>query len=258
MSRGPQSYPPDRGQPFVAHLIELRRRLMVILGGMTLIFLALVPFTNELYAELAKPLIRYLPQGSTMIATEVASTFFAPFKFTMFCALFLSIPLLLHQIWGFVAPGLYRRERRIVLPLLVSSTLLFYLGMVFAYFVVFPLMFKFFISTAPAGVTVMTDITQYLDFVLKLFFSFGLAFEVPVITVIVVWAGFVSADQLAAKRSYVIVGAFIIGMILTPPDVFSQTLLAVPMWLLFEVGLLCSRFVARRQPDETAEEASAD
>jgi len=184
-----------------------------------------------------------------MIAIEVASPFFTPFKLALVVSIFISIPYLLYQFWAFVAPGLYQHERRFILPLLFASTLLFFLGVAFAYFVVFPLMFKFLTAAAPAGVTVMTDISHYLDFVLTLFFAFGICFEVPIFTIVLVWTGIVTPQALAEQRPYVIVGAFIIGMVLTPPDVISQTLLALPMWLLFEAGLLCSRLIARAGDD---------
>ena len=243
-------YPPDPGQPLVAHLIELRGRVVRILVAILLVFLVLFPFANDLYALLAQPLLKHLPEGASMIATEVASPFLAPFKFTLVLAFFVAIPIVLYQVWAFVAPGLYRNERRLVLPLLISSTLLFYAGMAFAYFVVFPLVFAFLVGVAPAGVTVMTDISKYLEFVLKLFFAFGVAFEVPIATILLVWTGVTTPERLTAKRPYVIVSAFVIGMLLTPPDVISQTLLAVPMWLLFEAGVLFSRPFVRAAEDE--------
>jgi sec-independent protein translocase protein TatC len=184
-----------------------------------------------------------------MIAIDVASPFLTPFKLALVVAVFLAVPIILYQFWAFVAPGLYKSERRLVLPLLVASTLLFYLGVAFAYFVVFPLVFGFLTTTAPVGVTVMTDITKYLDFILTMFFAFGVCFEVPIFTIVLVWTGFTSPAELADKRPYVIVGAFIIGMLLTPPDAISQTLLAVPMWMLFEIGLVCSRFFVH-SPDK--------
>jgi sec-independent protein translocase protein TatC len=238
---------PDEVQelPFISHLIELRDRLLRTVICVLLVFLSLSYYANDIYAMLAGPLMKHLPQQSSMIAIEVASPFFTPFKLALVVAIFISIPYLLYQFWAFVAPGLYKHERRFILPLLIASTLLFYLGVAFAYFVVFPLMFKFLTAAAPAGVTVMTDITQYLDFVLTLFFAFGICFEVPIFTVVLVWAGLVTPRDLAEQRPYVIVGAFIIGMVLTPPDAVSQTLLAVPMWLLFELGLLCSRLFVR-------------
>ncbi len=241
---------PGAEQPFLSHLIELRDRLLRSILSIIVILVALIPFSNDIYTLLAQPLLSHLPEGSTMIATEVASPFLAPFKLTLLVAIALAMPVILYQLWAFVAPGLYQHEKRLVLPLLVSSTLLFYLGMAFAYFVVFPVIFSFFISTAPEGVKVMTDINKYLDFVIKLFLAFGIAFEVPVATVLMVWAGITTPEALAAKRPYIIVGAFVIGMLLTPPDAISQTLLAVPMWLLFEVGVFMSRMIKKRQEEQ--------
>ena len=189
-----------------------------------------------------------------MIATGVASPFLTPFKLTLMCALFLGMPVILHQIWGFIAPGLYTHDRRIAVPLLISSIFLFYAGMAFAYFVVFPIMFGFFASVTPEGVAMMTDIGQYLDFVLTLFFAFGVAFEIPIATFLVIWVGIVDVATLRKSRPYVIVGCFVVGMVLTPPDVFSQTLLAVPMWLLFEAGVLAGALVKRKRDQEQAEE----
>ncbi|MDX1252746.1 MAG: twin-arginine translocase subunit TatC [Gammaproteobacteria bacterium] len=239
------SYPSPPEQPFTSHLIELRNRLLRLLAVVAVIFLVLVPFANDLYSLIAQPLLKSLPAGGTMIATEVISPFLIPFKFAFMAAVFLAMPYALHQLWGFVAPALYQRERRLMLPLLVSSVLLFYAGMAFAYFVVFPMVFGFITSAAPTGVAVMTDIGKYLDFVLIMFFSFGMAFEVPIATILVVWAGLVTPEQLTGARRYVIVGAFIVGMLLTPPDVISQTMMAIPMWLLFEVGVFFSRFFLR-------------
>jgi sec-independent protein translocase protein TatC len=238
------SDPNSQELPFLSHLIELRDRLLRAVICVLLVFLGLAYYANDIYALLAGPLMKYMPANSSMIAIEVASPFFTPFKLALVVSIFISIPYLLYQFWAFVAPGLYQHERRFILPLLIASTLLFFLGVAFAYFVVFPLMFKFLTAAAPAGVTVMTDISHYLDFVLTLFFAFGICFEVPIFTVVLVWAGLVTPRALAEQRPYVIVGAFIIGMVLTPPDVISQTLLAVPMWLLFEAGLLCSRLFA--------------
>lgn len=254
---GPIKYPPDPEQPLLAHLIELRDRLLRILLVVALIFAGLFPFASELYALLAKPLLAHMPQGGSMIAIGVAAPFLAPFKFTLVLAMFLAMPFVLYHVWAFVAPGLYRREQRIVLPLLISSSLLFYAGIAFAYFVVFPLMFAFFIGVAPEGVTVMTDISQYLDFVLKLFFAFGMAFEVPVATVLLCWAGATTPESLVRKRPYVIVGVFVIGMLLTPPDVISQTLLAVPMWLLFEAGVIFARLLVEHGTEDE-DEATTD
>lgn len=244
-------------QPFLTHLLELRDRLLRTVLVILVLFLALFYFANDIYALLAQPLLKHLPQGGTMIATEVASPFLTPLKMTLVASLFLSIPYLLFQFWSFVAPGLYAHERKLMMPLLVSSILLFYAGMAFAYFVVFPLVFGFFTSAAPEGVTVMTDISAYLDFVLTLFFAFGVAFEVPIATILVVWTGVVSPQALAAKRPYIIVGAFVIGMLLTPPDIFSQTLLAVPMWILFEIGVFFSRYFVR-QEDAAEDDLDSD
>ena len=232
--------------PFMSHLVELRDRLLRAVLVILVIFLALFSFSNELYSLLAEPLLIHLPTGSSMIATEVASPFLTPFKLAMMSAIFISMPFLLYQLWAFIAPGLYKHEKSLAFPLLFSSIILFYLGMVFAYFVVFPLMFKFFTGIALEGVTMMTDITKYLDFVLKMFFAFGMAFEVPIATILVISTGMTTADKLAEKRPYIIVVAFIAGMLLTPPDVVSQMLLAVPMWILFELGLVFSRILTRR------------
>jgi len=248
-------------QPFMHHLIELRDRLLRIVLAIAVIFLVLMPFSNDLFTALSGPLQASLPEGSSMIAIEVASPFLIPFKLTLVLAVFIAMPLVLYQVWAFVAPGLYRHERRLVMPLLVSSTLLFYAGAAFAYFVVFPLVFAFFTGTAPADVSVMTDISRYLDFVLTLFFAFGAAFEVPVLTVLLVWTGMVTQDGLREKRPYIIVGAFVVGMLLTPPDIISQTLLAVPVWMLFELGVFFSRwFVPGKQSVEgdTAEAATGE
>jgi len=246
----PRKYPPDPKTPLVTHLIELRDRMLRMLAGIMVVFLCLFPFANDLYSTLAQPLIDQLPVGSTMIATEVASPFLTPFKFTIVGAFFLAIPWVLYQVWRFIAPGLFANERKMVLPLIISSTLLFYAGMAFAYFVVFPLMFAFFIGTTPEGVAVMTDISKYLDFVLKLFFAFGLAFEIPIATILMVWAGITTPEKLVAKRPFIIVGVFVIGMLLTPPDIISQTLLAIPMWVLFELGVIFSRILISKRPVE--------
>ncbi|WP_031434511.1 twin-arginine translocase subunit TatC [Methylomarinum vadi] len=243
---------PGEEQPFISHLVELRNRLLRVVLFVLVVFLAAAPFANEIYAYLSEPLLRFLPENSTMIAIDVASPFFTPFKLALVASVFASMPVILYQLWAFVAPGLYRHEKRLILPLLVGSTLLFYLGIAFAYFVVFPLVFGFLTAAAPSGVAVMTDIAKYLDFVLTLFFAFGLAFEVPIFTILLVWTGLTTPKNLAEKRPYVIVGAFIVGMFLTPPDAISQTLLAVPIWLLFESGLLFSRFFVRKSEDEEA------
>ena len=233
-------------QPLITHLLELRDRLLRSLIAVLLIFVALFAFANDLYQYVSAPLRAFMPEGVNMIATEVASPFFTPFKLTLVVSVFAAMPYLLYQLWAFVAPGLYREEKRIALPLFFSSVALFYAGMAFAYTVVFPLVFMFFTSTAPEGVSIMTDIRSYLDFVLKLFFAFGLAFEIPIAVVILSWVGAVDPDQLGKKRPYVFVGCFIVGMLLTPPDIISQTLLALPMWLLFEVGVIFARLIKPR------------
>ncbi len=240
-----QSQGKDREQPLVQHLLELRSRVLKSLVAVLVVFAGLFYFANDIYLFISEPLRAQLPEGSSMIATEVASPFLAPFKLTIVLSLFLAIPFILHQIWAFISPGLYRHEKRIAIPLLVASILLFYLGVSFAYFVVFPLIFSFFTTVGPESVTVMTDINRYLDFILKLFFAFGLAFEIPVATVLLVWSGVTTVENLTKKRPYVVVGCFVIAMLLTPPDVISQSLLAIPMWLLFEFGILFSRFVSK-------------
>ncbi|MCW8899378.1 MAG: twin-arginine translocase subunit TatC [Gammaproteobacteria bacterium] len=237
----------EQEAPFMSHLVELRDRLLRAVLVVLVVFLALFAFSNELYSLLAEPLLVHLPQGSSMIATEVASPFLTPFKLSMVTAIFISMPFILYQLWAFVAPGLYKHEKSMAFPLLFSSIILFYLGMVFAYFVVFPLMFGFFTGIQLQGVTMMTDITKYLDFVLKMFFAFGMAFEVPIATIIVISTGMTTAEKLADKRPYIIVVAFIVGMLLTPPDVVSQMLLAIPMWILFELGLIFSRLLTRKR-----------
>ena len=241
----------DNPQPLVAHLTELRDRLLRALLAVLIAFICLFPFANEIYSFISEPLRALLPPGSSMIATEVASPFLTPFKLTLVMAIFLAVPVILYQLWAFVAPGMYREEKRIAFPLLASSVVLFYAGAAFAYFVVFPLIFAFFTSIGPADVAVMTDINRYLDFVLKLFFSFGLAFEIPIAAVILIWSGITTPEALAQKRPYIIVGCFVFGMLLTPPDVISQSLLAVPMWMLFEVGVFFGRFVDRRHDNQT-------
>lgn len=236
--------------PFVSHLIELRDRLLRVVLAVIVIFLGLAPFANWLFSRLSGPLTAQLPKGSSMVAIDVASPFFTPFKLAMVVAVFVAMPYILYQAWAFIAPGLYRHERKRVMPLLLSSTLLFYLGAAFAYFVVFPLVFGFLTKTAPEGVAVMTDISRYLDFVLTMFFAFGVAFEVPVAVVLLMWTGVVTAAALKDKRPYIIVAAFVIGMLLTPPDIISQTLLAVPMWLLFEIGVFMGeRFAPAKRED---------
>ncbi len=241
----------------ISHLIELRSRILKALLSVLIVFVCLAAFAQDLYQLLAMPLLATLPENSSMIATDVASPFFAPFKLTLVLSFFIAIPYVLYQVWGFVAPGLYRNEKRLVAPLLLSSTLLFYAGMAFAYFVVFPIAFAFFTSVAPEGVTVSTDISSYLNFVLKLFFAFGVSFERPIAIILMCWTGVTDAKSLRAKRPYVVVGAFVVGMLLTPPDIISQTLLAIPMWLLFEVGVIVGGFYAGKKPsDDESEEAT--
>ncbi len=236
-------------QGFLSHLIELRDRLLRMVLAVALLFLCLFWFSDEIYSWLAEPLLAHLPDNTEMIAIDVAAPFFIPFKLVLMVCVFIAVPYLLYQIWAFIAPGLYTHEKRLVFPLLVSSTLLFYAGVAFAYYVVFPLVFKFFVSVAPDGVVVSTDIGRYLDFVITIFFAFGIAFEVPVATVLIVAMGIATPETLASKRPYFIVAAFIVGMFLTPPDIISQTLLALPMWLLFEVGIFFSRYFLKRKEE---------
>lgn len=233
--------------PLISHLLELRDRLLRVIAIVMVLFLSLVYFANDIYHYLAIPLTSQLPEGASMIATGVATPFFTPIKLTIVLSIFIAIPAILHQVWAFIAPGLYKHERRLIAPLVISSALLFYLGMAFAYYVVFPLAFSFFTSTAPEGVTIATDISSYLDFVLKLFFAFGLAFEIPIATLVLCWTGATTPQNLKQKRPYIVVSAFVFGMLLTPPDVISQTLLAIPMLILFEVGLLFARFYVPKE-----------
>jgi sec-independent protein translocase protein TatC len=237
--------PTDQPLPLVAHLTELRDKLLRALLAVLVIFIGLFSFANDIYTFISEPLRALLPEGATMIATEVASPFLTPFKLTLVTAIFLAIPYILYQVWSFIAPGMYKHEKRLAIPLLVSSILLFYAGAAFAYFVVFPLIFAFFTSVGPEDITMMTDINRYLDFVLKLFFAFGLAFEIPIAALLMIWAGITTPDELAKKRPYIIVGCFIFGMLLTPPDIISQALLAIPMWILFEIGVFFGRFIQR-------------
>ena len=250
-------FPPEQEQTFVSHLVELRDRLLRSVISVVIVFLCLFYFTNDLFSYLARPMIHNMVEGTTMIATGVVAPFLTPFKFTLALSIFIAIPYVLYEAWGFVAPALYSREKKLVFPLVVSGTFLFYLGMAFAYYIVFPLVFKFLAGQAPEGVSVTPDITYYLDFALKMFFAFGLAFEVPIATVLLIWSGITTAKDLAANRPYVIVGAFVVGMLLTPPDVLSQTFLAIPMWLLFEVGLVMSRFYTRQAQEAESGEGAA-
>ncbi|WP_249967732.1 twin-arginine translocase subunit TatC [Histophilus somni] len=240
----------EKSQPLISHLLELRDRLLRCIIFVVVIFLALVYFANDIYNFVASPLLDVLPAGATMIATNIATPFFTPIKLTAVVALFISVPFLLYQVWAFVAPALYQHEKRLVYPLLFSSTLLFYLGVAFAYYVVFPLVFAFLTKTAPEGVAIATDISSYLDFVLALFLAFGICFEVPVAIVLLCWSGVTTPDDLRKKRPYIIVAAFFIGMLLTPPDAISQTLLALPMCLLFEIGVICAGFYQPKDEQE--------
>jgi sec-independent protein translocase protein TatC len=236
----------------ITHLIELRSRILKMLLSVLVVFLCLAYFAQDIYHWLASPLLAVMPEGASMIATDVASPFFAPFKLTIVVSFFIAIPYVLYQLWAFVAPGLYRNEKKLVAPLLFTSTLLFYAGMAFAYYVVFPLAFAFFNSVAPEGVIVSTDINSYLNFVLKILFAFGVSFEIPIIIVVMLWTGATTAENLRAKRAYVIVGAFVVGMLMTPPDIISQTLLAVPMWLLYELGIIVGSIYTRKPVDSAS------
>lgn len=240
--------PPSEGEmSLIEHLLELRSRLLKIVLAVCAILLILLPFSNELFAVLSKPLMALMPAGAQMVAIDVASPFFIPLRLTLVAAVFIAMPVVLYHLWAFVAPGLYSHEKELIFPLLIASTALFYIGVLFAYYVVFPLVFGFMISTTPQGVAMMTDIGRYLDFVLTVAFAFGVAFQVPILTIVLVWMEVVTPESLTEKRPYIIVLAFIIGMILTPPDVISQTLLAVPMWLLFEAGLVFARLVLKKK-----------
>ena len=248
----------DQELSLIDHLLELRTRLIRAVLAVVVCMLALVPFARTLYSIVSEPLASRLPEGASMIAIDVASPIFAPFKLVMVLALLLAMPYVIYQLWAFVAPGLYQHEKRIARPLLFAATVLFYLGCLFAYFLVLPLIFAFITKIAPDGVAVMTDITRYLDFVMVLFLAFGFAFEVPVVTVVLVAIGLVTPEQLAKARGYVVVGVFFVAMLITPPDVISQTLLAVPVWLLYELGIVFSRMVVRDRDAREDAGASGD
>lgn len=235
---------------FISHLIELRNRLLRIVIGFIVVFIAFFPFANKIYALLAAPLLSKLPAGGQMIATAVTTPFFVPMKVAMMAAFIVSLPHTMYQVWGFVAPGLYAHEKKFMIPMIIASSSLFLAGMAFAYFVVFPVVFGFIVGTAPQGVAVMTDIGNYLDFVLTLFFAFGLAFQVPIAVVMTVRFGWLTVAQFKEARSYVVVGAFVIGAIFTPPDIISQFMLAMPIWLLFELGLIVAS-VTNQAPEQT-------
>jgi len=242
----------------ISHLVELRSRMLRAIAAILVLFVCLVPFSDVIFTTVSTPLREQLPADAELIAVQVASPFLTPFKLTLFVALFLAMPVVLYQLWQFVAPGLYKKEKRFAFPLLVSSIVLFYAGVAFAYYVVFPLMFGFFAAVTPEGVTMMTDISAYLDFVLTLFFAFGLAFEVPIATVMLVWSGLVKTAALRQARPYVFLGAFVLGMFLTPPDAISQTLLAVPVYLLYESGLVMCRILGVERGDTDADSESEE
>jgi sec-independent protein translocase protein TatC len=248
--------PSNANNSLFDHLLELRDRILRALLAVLIVFCSLVYFAQDIYQFVAQPLLAVLPQDSKMIATDVASPFFAPFKLTLVLSLFAAMPFVLYQVWSFVAPGLYRHEKRLIAPLMFGSTILFYAGIAFAYFVVFPVVFAFFTSVAPEGVVIATDISSYLDFILKLFFAFGAAFEIPVAIILLCWTGVTSPDSLRAKRAYVVVGAFVIGMLLTPPDIISQTMLAIPMLLLFELGIIIAAIYHTEDQDQ--QDSSSD
>jgi sec-independent protein translocase protein TatC len=249
--------PNDQEMTLIQHLLDLKTSLTRSILAIIAVFIVLFPFANEIYVYISEPLTRYLPAGTSMIATGVASPFLTPFKLSFVLAIYLAMPYLLYQLWRFISPALYKHERQLVAPLLFFSSFLFYAGGLFAYYVVFPLVFGFLSQAAPDGVTIATDIALYLDFVIKMFFAFGMAFEVPIVTVLLILTGMVSPEKLRHSRPYIVVGAFVIGMLLTPPDIISQTLLAVPMWLLFEVGLVVGEYVKKHRvrPDDEDENA---
>src|ERR1700694_2061529 len=249
--------PPDGPQEtFISHLIELRARLMRAIIAVVVVLLCLFPWAKDIYAALAAPLMRALPKGATMIATDVTGTFLVPLKVTLMAAFLLALPYVLWQVWAFVAPGLYQHEKRLAITVIMSSVVFFALGMAFAYFAVFPIAFGFFANYAPAGVQMMTDIDKYLSFVLTMFIAFGITFEVPVVVIVLVRLGVVSLEKLRSIRGYVIVGAFVVGAIFTPPDILSQVMLAVPLWLLYELGLLVARFISVPSKHDTEGEAT--
>ncbi len=243
------------GESFIAHLVELRTRLLNSVVAVLIVFVCLFPFASKLYTLLARPLLSKLPKGGQMIATDVTTPFFVPLKVALMAAFLIALPYILYQIWRFVAPGLYEHEKRLVWPLIVASTILFFCGMAFAYFAVFPIVFGFITASAPQGVAVMTDIDKYLSFVLTMFMAFGMTFQVPVAVVLLVRMGFVTVAKLREIRPYMVVGAFVVGAIFTPPDVVSQSMLAVPLWLLYEAGILASVWVGRNKESEQERKA---
>jgi len=249
------STPPNNNYTLFDHLLELRTRLLKSVVGVLVVLCCLIYFAQDIYHYVAEPLLATMPQGTQMIATDVASPLFAPFKLTIVMSIFIAMPYILFQIWSFVAPGLYNNEKRLIAPLMLGSTFLFYSGIAFAYFIVFPVIFTFFNSIAPEGVTIATDISSYLDFVLKLFFAFGAAFEIPIAIILMCWTGFTTPTSLRTKRPYIVVGAFVVGMLLTPPDIISQTMLAIPMLLLFELGIIIASFYYKEDENDEYESA---
>ena len=240
---------PQKDMPLISHLLELRDRLHRMVLAVVVVFVGLIYWANDIYLVLSAPLLAHLPESSNMIATDIISPFLTPFKMTAVLSVFIAMPFILHQAWGFISPGLYRHEKRFAYPLLFSSILLFYCGLAFAYFVVFPLAWAFLTAAGPTGIQVLPDISSYLDIVLKMFFAFGIAFEIPVATILMVWSGLTTVESLKQKRPYVIVSVFVVGMLLTPPDVISQILLAVPMWILFELGLIFAIMGKNKEQD---------
>jgi sec-independent protein translocase protein TatC len=246
------------GESFIAHLVELRTRLMNAVVAVLVVFVGLFHWASNLYTLLAEPLLSKLPKGGQMIATDVTTPFFVPLKVALMASFLITLPYTLYQIWRFVAPGLYEHEKRLVWPLIIASTILFFCGMGFAYFVVFPIVFGFITASAPMGVAVMTDIDKYLSFVLTMFMAFGMTFQVPVAVVLLVRMGFVTVAKLREVRPYVVVGAFVIGAIFTPPDVVSQSMLALPLWLLYEAGIIVAVWVGRKKPEEEKAEEETE
>jgi sec-independent protein translocase protein TatC len=257
MSQSPSEPEPLAEGTLISHLLELRDRLLRSLLAVFIVFLPLVFFSNQLFTFVARPLLDKLPEGTSLIATSVVAPFMAPLKLALIGALFVAMPYVLYQVWGFVAPGLYRHERRFAMPLFLSSVVLFYVGVAFAYFVVFPLMFAFLTSTTPEGVQMMTDMSSYLDFVMLLFFAFGVAFEVPVAVVLLAATGLVKIESLKKHRGYVILGIFVVAAVLTPPDAVSQTFMAVPMYILYELGILLAQYLVRQRAAEKAQHEAA-
>ncbi len=246
----------DKELSLIDHLIELRDRILKCLLAIIILFLALFAFANDIYTYVATPLLDALPEGSTMIAIDPTSPFFAPFKLTFYVAFLIAAPYVLYQIWSFIAPGLYQREKAVAIPLFISSVLLFYGGVAFARYILFGFVFSFFVSVAPEGIAVAPDINSFLSFALTIFLAFGIAFEVPIAVFILIWVGLAEPDSLAEKRPYVVVGCFVVGMLLTPADPFTQSMLAIPMWLLFEVGIFAGRLIRKRQQEEEANQAA--